>query len=177
MYLFPYLTLQSSCKRTCRGLNGSGRDDSVPEFLRTHPGDKRRSSALAFKTVSPDGDEPRCYDRVDLRDVTLARLRRFVFGTRMNPMERNAECQTAFGMDQDCVLANSSRRLRGGYDPLASEGLSDLPNWRFLKGRRVSWSRTSKPSRRRYVRLEMSDACGWQHRAIGTTRVQVGWFF
>lgn len=56
------------------------------------------------------------------------------FATRMDPMERNAECQTTFGMDQDCVLANASRRLRGGYDPLASEALAEPSDFEVREG-------------------------------------------
>lgn len=45
------------------------------------------------------------------------------FATRMDPLERDAECQTAFGMDEECLLENASERLRGGaylaQDPLA----------------------------------------------------------
>lgn len=35
--------------------------------------------------------------------------------TRMHPLERNAECQTMFSMDQECVWKNASARLRGTY--------------------------------------------------------------
>lgn len=37
------------------------------------------------------------------------------FATRMDSSERDAECQTLFGMDRECVVKNAADRLGGRY--------------------------------------------------------------
>lgn len=95
-------------------------DDSVKEFLRTQPERKR----VKAKTQRVKQDMSRAQMTVWIcATLMVLGAGGLYFGTRMHPMERDAECQTLFGMDKDCQLANAVVRLRGnapapGTDPL-----------------------------------------------------------
>lgn len=88
--------------------------DSVREFLRSNPVEPEERPARPSRQARADMSRGAMTAWI-CGTLALIGLGGLYFATRMDPMERNAECQTTFGMDEDCILKNAHERLRGTY--------------------------------------------------------------
>lgn len=106
-------------------------NESVREFQRTHP-PKPDTSTPSIAPASENKEMSRGTQTAwILGTLMVIGTVGLYFATRMDPVERNAECQTLFGMDQECVVENAAASLRGyelpagEVDPLAPEPITD----------------------------------------------------
>lgn len=102
-------------------------DDSVDEFIRTRPPTPpTRSSSRPPKKEMSRGQQTAWI----VGTLVVLGIGGMYLAARIAPLERNAECQTLFGADRECMINNAAARLGGrapgaGPDPLDPAPMAD----------------------------------------------------